>query len=266
MWQAARQPGPLLPHMPGPIHAGMAPAARHGLARDMGADDPAMTPLPTGKYGTILADPPWDFEAWVDHGFTGQRSGKNYGSSRGPTYSTMRETELAALPIGELAAPDCVLFLWSCWPTIEQAFRLINVWGFKFKTCGFCWIKANATQIEMFEEEVTPDMLLGYWTRSNSEVCLLATRGRPKRLNADVRQAIIAPRREHSRKPEGIHDRIERLVAGPYLELFARQQRPGWTVWGDQVDKFAPPPPSPAWQEMWSRPFDFSHESEGNPG
>jgi N6-adenosine-specific RNA methylase IME4 len=82
---------------------------------------------------------------------------------------------------------------------------------------------------------------MGYWTRANTEPCLLATRGRPKRLNADVRQAIIEPRREHSRKPDGIHKRIERLVAGPYLELFARQQRPGWDVWGNEVDKFAQP-------------------------
>lgn len=91
----------------------------------------------------------------------------------------------------------------------------------------------------MFNEEVTPDMLLGYWTRSNSEVCLLATRGSPKRMAADVRQAIIAPKREHSRKPDGIHERIERLVGGPYLELFARQRRPGWDCWGNETDKFS---------------------------
>jgi N6-adenosine-specific RNA methylase IME4 len=117
--------------------------------------------------------------------------------------------------------------------------RTVEAWGFEYKTCGFCWIKADATQIEMFDEEVTADMLLGYWTRSNSEVCLLATRGSPKRLAADVRQAIIAPKREHSRKPDGIHERIERLVAGPYIELFARQRRPGWDVWGNEVDKFS---------------------------
>jgi N6-adenosine-specific RNA methylase IME4 len=81
-------------------------------------------------------------------------------------------------------------------------------------------------------------MGLGYWTRANSEVCLLATRGKPKRLNADVRQAIVEPRRQHSRKPDCVPGRIERLVAGPYLELFARTKRPGWTVWGNQTDKF----------------------------
>jgi len=81
-------------------------------------------------------------------------------------------------------------------------------------------------------------MGLGYWTRANSEVCLLATRGKPKRKHADVRQAILEPRREHSRKPDCVYDRIERLVDGPYLELFARQTRPGWDSWGLEVNKF----------------------------
>jgi N6-adenosine-specific RNA methylase IME4 len=79
---------------------------------------------------------------------------------------------------------------------------------------------------------------MGYWTRANSEPCLLATRGKPKRVNADVRQGIVEPRREHSRKPDCVPGRIERLVDGPYLELFARTQRQGWTVWGNQTDKF----------------------------
>ena len=81
-------------------------------------------------------------------------------------------------------------------------------------------------------------MGLGYWTRANTEACLLATRGHPKRLRADIRQLIVAPRREHSRKPEAIYERIERLVAGPRLELFARQSRPGWTAWGNESTKF----------------------------
>jgi N6-adenosine-specific RNA methylase IME4 len=223
----------------------------------MGADEPAMTldALPRGHYGAILADPPWHFQAWASPPYGNGRAAESH-------YQTMREDELRSLAVADLAAENCVLFLWACWPTIEQAFRLIDAWGFKFKTCGFCWVKADATQIEMFEEEVEPDMLLGYWTRSNSEVCLLATRGKPQRMAADVRQAIIAPRREHSRKPEGVHARIERLVAGPYLELFARQRRPGWDCWGNEVEKFAPS----QWDEMWSRPFDFSQEPKGNPG
>lgn len=81
-------------------------------------------------------------------------------------------------------------------------------------------------------------MGLGYWTRANSEVCLLGTRGKPKRKDNTVRQGIIEPIRQHSRKPDCVHERIERLVAGPYVELFARQKRPNWDVWGNQTDKF----------------------------
>ena len=150
----------------------------------------------------------------------------------------MREPELNALPVGDLAAKDCVLFLWTCWPVLQWSLRTIEAWGFEYKTCGFCWVKAHAGQIDMFRDDIDPHMTLGYWTRSNSEVCLLATRGKPKRLDASIRQAIIEPRREHSRKPNGVHERIERLVAGPYLELFGRQERPNWTVRGDEVGKF----------------------------
>ena len=191
--------------------------------------------LPRGHFRAILADPPWHFQAWASPPYEKGRAAES-------KYNTMKETDLSALPVASLASENCVLFMWACWPTIEQAFRIIEAWEFDFKTCGFCWVKGNATQIQMFDEEIEPDMLLGYWTRSNSEVCLLATRGKPKRMAADVRQAIIAPRREHSRKPDGIHERIERLVAGPYLELFSRQQRPNWTAWGNQTNKFAPAP------------------------
>ena len=208
--------------------------------------------LPRGHFKAILADPPWHFQAWASPPYGKGRAAESH-------YDTMTEAELGALSVADLAAEDCVLFMWACWPTIEQAFRTIDAWGFKFKTCGFCWVKADATQIQMFDEEVTADMLLGYWTRSNSEVCLLATRGSPKRNATDVRQAIIAPRREHSRKPDGIHERIERLVAGPYLELFARQSRPGWTTWGNEVSKFDPKSET-AWDSMWSKPFDHSKE------
>ena len=230
--------------------------------------------LPRGHYAAILADPPWAFQTWWSGRSNKLPSPKKKFSypSRAttPAYEVMREDELSALPVSKLAADDCVLFLWTCWPVLAWSLRTIEAWGFEFKTCAFCWVKAHAGQLEMFQEDIEPHMTLGYWTRSNSEVCLLATRGHPKRLNADVRQAIIEPRREHSRKPDGIHERIERLVAGPYLELFARQRRPGWDCWGNETDKFAPQqPPEPAqesWAEMWAKPFDFSKEPKGNPG
>jgi N6-adenosine-specific RNA methylase IME4 len=97
-------------------------------------------------------------------------------------------------------------------------------------------LKADQYRLFALEEDVR--MGLGYWTRSNSEVCLLATRGKPKRVDNSVRQGVIEPIRQHSRKPDCVPGRIERLVEGPYLELFARTQRPGWTVWGNQTDKF----------------------------
>ena len=197
--------------------------------------------VPKQHYGAILVDPPWHFQSWAGGRLNGDPAHRRvFTPSRAPDYSTMREPELAALSLGELAAPDCVLFLWICWPILEQALRLVPAWGFAYKTCAFAWVKANTQQIDLLRDDADPFAGLGYWTRANSEVCLLATRGKPKRLNADVRQGIIAPRREHSRKPDGIHERIERLVAGPYLELFARQRRPGWECWGNETDKFKP--------------------------
>lgn len=182
------------------------------------------------KYGAILADPPWAYQVW---------SAKGTGRSAEQHYDTMSATEIAAMNIADMAADDCVLFLWATWPCLKQALDLTESWGFTYKTCAFDWMKASNTQPDFFQEEVPAQIGLGHWTRSNTEPCLLATRGKPKRLNADVRQGIIAPRREHSRKPDGIHERIERLVAGPYLELFARQStRPGWTFWGNQIDRF----------------------------
>jgi N6-adenosine-specific RNA methylase IME4 len=193
--------------------------------------------LPQGHFRAILADPPWHFQSWAGGRFNGDPK-PTYTPSRAPDYATMREPELTALPVDKLAAPDCVLFLWMCWPVLEWSLRTVKAWGFEYKTCGFCWVKGHAQQLEMFRDDIDPHMSLGYWTRSNSEICLLATKGAPKRKGTDVKQAIVEPRREHSRKPDCVHERIERLVDGPYLELFARKTRPGWISWGDQVGKF----------------------------
>lgn len=184
--------------------------------------------IPRNHFGAILADPPWAFETW---------SAKGQDRSAEQHYQTMTMRQIARLPVDELAAPDCALFVWATWPTIQDAFRIIESWGFTYKTCAFSWMKADPYRL--FADDKTPFAGMGFWTRANTEPCLLATRGKPKRINADVRQGIIAPRREHSRKPEDIHPRIERLVGGPYLELFARAPRDGWTVWGNQTTKFA---------------------------
>lgn len=164
--------------------------------------------------------------------------GKIFTPAKAPDYHTMSVDQIGALPVSSLAAPDCILFLWGIWVMLPEALKVIESWGFIYKTCAFNWVKADIQQIDFLKESSDGQLGLGYWVRQNSEFCLLATRGKPKRLNADVRQGIIAPRREHSRKPDGVHERIERLVAGPYLELFARQQRAGWDAWGNETTKF----------------------------
>lgn len=181
----------------------------------------------------LYLDPPWNFKVY---------SLKGKSKARHPShhYNVMTTDEIAALPVQELAAPDCVMIMWFSWPQLEDALRLIKTWGFTYKTCAFCWIKADGTQIDMFRDDIPADMTLGYWTRSNSEAALLATRGTPKRLDAGVRQAIIEPRREHSRKPDEIYSRIDRLLGGLKIELFARTRRENWLSWGNQTERFAP--------------------------
>ena len=139
-----------------------------------------------------------------------------------------KQEEIEALPIADLAADDCALFLWAVMPQIPEALRVIEAWGFEYKTCAFVWVK----QTKDGERFATG---MGYWTRANAEICLLATRGSPTRLNADVHQVVATPRGAHSAKPDEVAARIERLVGGPYLELFARQPREGWKVWGNQA-------------------------------
>jgi N6-adenosine-specific RNA methylase IME4 len=174
------------------------------------------------RYGAIYADPPWSFRNW---------SAKGIGRNAISHYDCLTFAALAALPIADLAAEDCALFLWAVDPLLDKAFELIRAWGFEYKTVGFYWVKQNSKSEGFFTG-------LGYWTRANPEQCLLATRGRPKRRGRDVRKLIIGPRREHSRKPDEVRERIERLVVGPYLELFSRQTKPGWHCWGDQAGLF----------------------------
>jgi hypothetical protein len=122
-------------------------------------------------------------------------------------------------------------------PTYDEIAQHI---GARSRTTAFRAVAALVRQPDVFRDDANAEvsMGLGYWTRANSEPCLLATRGKPKRRDGGVKQGIIEPKREHSRKPDCVPGRIERLVEGPYLELFARTQRPGWTVWGNQTDKF----------------------------
>jgi len=179
-------------------------------------------PMLSKKYGVIYADPPWSFKTW---------SAKGTGRGAVSHYDCMSFSTLAALPVSELAADDCALFLWVVDPMLDKAFELIQAWGFQYKTVGFYWVKQNMKSDGFFTG-------LGYWTRANPEQCLLATKGKPIRLARDVPRLIVAPRREHSRKPDQVRGRIERLVGGPYLELFVRGTHPGWDGWGNQIGLF----------------------------
>lgn len=142
----------------------------------------------------------------------------------------MSISELCALPVADLAAKDSALFLWATFPQLPEALRLIRAWGFTFKTVAFVWLKLNKKSPTWFYG-------LGYWTRGNAEICLLAKRGKPKRRSAGVHQFIISPVEEHSKKPDVTRDKIIELAGDlPRVELFARQKTPGWDVWGNEVD------------------------------
>lgn len=196
----------------------------------------ALLDLPqAGRYRIIYADPPWGFKTWSGP--------EKKVASRGSVapYQTMEMQDIAALPVAAIAADDCCLFMWVVWPTLPEALKIIGAWGFEYKTCAFCWLKTNPYRLWALEEDVY--MGLGYWTRANSEVCLLATRGKPKRIDSGVRQGIIEPRREHSRKPAAVRERIVQLVGDvPRVELFARHATAGWDVWGNETDRFKESP------------------------
>lgn len=138
--------------------------------------------------------------------------------------------ELCALPVERLAGKDCLLFLWATFPMLPEALRLIGAWGFTFKTVAFVWLKQNRKSPTWFYG-------LGFWTRGNAEICLLAKRGKPKRRSAGVHQFIISPIEEHSKKPDAAREKIIELAGDlSRVELFARQKTPGWDVWGNEVE------------------------------
>lgn len=176
--------------------------------------------LPEGPFGCILADPPWAFRTF---------GGKNCTPHRGDHdhYVTTETAELSAIPVASVAAKDAALLMWVVDSHFTEALDLGRAWGFEFKTCAFVWVKSR--------EGYNPVPGMGYWTRKQTEQCWLFTRGKPKRLGKGVEQIIHCKRGAHSAKPDRQYERIEALVGGPYLELFARSQRPGWTAWGDQV-------------------------------
>ena len=161
------------------------------------------------KYPIIYADPPWRYSAKKVQG-----AAENH-------YPTMSIEELCALPVAELAAKDSALFMWATFPQLPEALRLIRAWGFTYKSVAFVWLKKNRKADSWFYG-------LGFWTRANAEICLLATKGHPKRQAADIHQFIISPIEAHSKKPDETRDKIVALMGDlPRVELFARQTSPG---------------------------------------
>lgn len=185
-----------------------------------------MTPfatLPMFGFEIIYADPPWSFANWSEKGE--DRNACQH-------YETMCWQDIAALPVGELASRDCALFLWAVDPLLDRAFDVMRAWGFRYVTKGFTWAKLNPSGNGFH-------MSTGYYTRANDETCLLGMTGSLPRLDAGVRQLIVEPVREHSRKPDRVADDIVRLFGDrPRIELFARTQRPGWASWGNETAKF----------------------------
>lgn len=174
------------------------------------------------RYGVILADPPWRYENY---------SKKGEGKGAAGQYACLSDADLAALPVNMLAAPACALVMWGVFPMMDKALALMAAWGFTYKSGG-AWAKQSSTgRAWAFGT--------GYIFRAAAEFYIVGTIGSPKVRSRSVRNLIVAPTRGHSRKPDQLHADIETLYDGPYCELFARAERPGWDCWGDQVGKFA---------------------------
>jgi N6-adenosine-specific RNA methylase IME4 len=181
-----------------------------------------------GRFQVIYADPPWRYQ---DAGCNGAAE---------THYSTMALSDIQRLPIGALAAPDAVLFLWATYPMLREAFAVIDAWGFTYKSIAFQWVK---TYKPKRDGTAKPFFGLGRWTRGNTEPCFLAARGKPHRVANDVSQLVLTgdqlvvePVTRHSAKPPEVRERIVRLMGDvPRIELFARERAQGWHSWGNEL-------------------------------
>ena len=170
------------------------------------------------KYNIIYADPPWDY------------GGSGFPSlSRRHAYPLMTTEAICALPVRDIAHDNALLFLWAVMSRLPDAFRVIDAWGFSYVSNGFSWVK-------LYPKSRTPVLGMGYWTRQNVELCLIAKRGRPIRRDTRVSSLVVAPRRRHSQKPDIVRDLIVRICGDvPRIELFARTRTPGWDIWGNEL-------------------------------
>jgi N6-adenosine-specific RNA methylase IME4 len=178
----------------------------------------------TGQFGTLLLDPPWRFT---------NRTGKMAPEhKRLHRYPTMSLKELAALPVGELALPKSHLYVWCPNALLAEGLQLLRAWGFTYKT-NLVWLKVR--------KDGGPDGRgVGFYFRNVTELLLFGVKGNLRTLKPGRRQVnlIRSRKQEHSRKPDEEYDIIEQCSPGPYLELFARLKRSGWTQWGDQVESY----------------------------
>jgi len=180
-----------------------------------------MIPFPNKKYQIIYADPPWKFKYYG-------KSDDRYRRAEGH-YKVMELKNIMQLPIKEIANDNSILFLWVLNSMLQEGLNVIKEWGFTFKTIAFIWAKLNPSGINFH-------FGMGYWTRQNPELCLLGTRGKPKRIGTNITCLTIEPRKKHSEKPTVIREKIVKLMGDlPRIELFARQKIKGWDCWGDEI-------------------------------
>jgi N6-adenosine-specific RNA methylase IME4 len=177
--------------------------------------------LNTNKtYNIIYADPPWSFK-----GYDLKKEARYVGNK----YDVMSIDEIKNLPIENISCENSILFMWVTYPKLNECFEVIKEWGFEYKTVAFTWVKKN-------KKSNTNFFGMGRWTRANAEICLLATKGKPKRISASVSQIIESPIEHHSKKPNCTRDKIIELVGDlPRIELFARQEYHGWDSWGNEL-------------------------------
>jgi N6-adenosine-specific RNA methylase IME4 len=171
------------------------------------------------SYDVVYADPPWPYNNPQDHN----------PARGGYTYNTMTMDEIRGVPLPDISS-DALLFLWATMPKLPEAISTVEAWGFKFTTVPFVWVKTNKNAGTIYSG-------LGYWTCGNAEIVLMGKRGKPKRQRKDLKQIVMAPRGNHSAKPDEVRDRISSLV-GPEaskIELFARKTVTGWDSEGDQL-------------------------------
>lgn len=170
-------------------------------------------------YDVILADPPWEY-----------RKGKHTRGNATNHYDTMSIDELCDVNVKALSADNCALFLWAVWPSLfNNVPRLLDSWGFEYKTIAWVWVKLNPSSIGFH-------MGTGHYTRANSEPCLLAVKGSMLPQATNVHSLIVSPVSSHSKKPEEQYGKIESLYPGARrIELFARRPYTGWDVLGNEV-------------------------------